>query len=197
MTMAARTTWRSLALIAVIVGCDQRPSSPPTASARSAGPATEKGVPAPKAGRSRSVATKPASAPQAAQPAASPVIKPAATKPPVDKLPVTKSAATKPAAGPTLEKATVGVGKKGHSYGGGMMTEPLRARFRIEERIVFNHVDYALKLYKAQHGELPKTHEEFMEKIIRANQITLPALPPGDTYLYDPEKGKLMVRHPR
>ena len=50
-----------------------------------------------------------------------------------------------------VEKATVGLGKKGHGYGGDIVTAPLRARFRAEERIRLATVDYALKLFKAEH----------------------------------------------
>ena len=98
--------------------------------------------------------------------------------------------------GPAVEQAAGGVGQKGRRYGGGIVTEPLRTRFRAHERIVFDNVTYALKLFQAEHGQLPKTHEEFMEKIIRANQIALPSLPPGDEYWYDADQGQLMVRHP-
>ena len=35
------------------------------------------------------------------------------------------------------EVASVGSGKKGHGYGGGMITEPARAYFRTKERIAF------------------------------------------------------------
>jgi hypothetical protein len=101
-------------------------------------------------------------------------------------------AAIKPQA---IEKATVGVGKKGRGYGGDIVTQPLQTRFRAEERLRLLTVDHALKLFQAEHGKLPKSHDEFMDKIIRANQIQLPALPFGDQYWYDAEAGQLMVRH--
>ena len=55
-------------------------------------------------------------------------------------------------------------------------------------------------LFKASEGHLPKTDEEFMDKIINANHIQLPPLPPGSSYVYDPSKGEigeLMVAKPR
>jgi len=53
-----------------------------------------------------------------------------------------------------------------------------------------------MRLYKAMNGHAPKTHEEFMEKIIKENRIQLPELPPGHRYRYYPEQEELMVEHP-
>lgn len=95
-----------------------------------------------------------------------------------------------------VKKADVGMGKRGRNYGGGIVTEPVRARFRAEERIALGSVDHALNLFKAENDRLPKSHEEFMEKIIQFNNIALPPLPPGEEYWFDAEIGQLMVRHP-
>jgi hypothetical protein len=56
-----------------------------------------------------------------------------------------------------------------------------------------------MDVYKAldPNGRGPKTHEEFMEKIIRANDIKLPELPSGHRYVYDPVQGELLVEQPR
>jgi hypothetical protein len=64
--------------------------------------------------------------------------------------------------------------------------------------LIFDNVTYAIKLYEAEHGFKPKTHEAFMKEIIEANQpaLKLPKLPEGHTYKYDPQKGELMVEHP-
>lgn len=108
--------------------------------------------------------------------------------------PVAKQEAPKPA--PKREEAKAGVtgrGNYGSGFGGGMGTTALSTYVRVQEKVEFLQVDQALKLYKATNGELPKSHEEFMEKIIKANQISLPELQPGDKYIYDPEKGQLMV----
>lgn len=107
-------------------------------------------------------------------------------------------------------KADVGVGKKGH-YGqkGGdgniaesatdMITVPVATLFRAKEMAAYRiQVPQALQLFKAMNdGNGPKTHEEFMEKIIKANNIPLPELPDGQKYVYDPEKEELMVEKPR
>lgn len=93
--------------------------------------------------------------------------------------------------------AEVGVGKKGRGYGGGVVTEPIRAMFRTEQRLQLMNMDQAMKMYKAEKGYLPKTHDVFMDKIIKANSIELPELPEGERYIYDPEKGELMVERPK
>jgi hypothetical protein len=90
--------------------------------------------------------------------------------------------------------AEVGVGRKSQQIeGGGYLPTVIRARFRAEERINLTNAQYALKLFKAQHGRAPKTHDEYMEQIIKANRINLPELPAGQRYVYDPETEQLMV----
>jgi hypothetical protein len=96
----------------------------------------------------------------------------------------------------SVKPAEVGVGVKGQGYGGGLVTEPIRTRFRVEERLNFDQVTYALKLFEASEGRAPKSHEEFMEKIITANNISLPELPAGQSYVYDPEAKQLNVQVP-
>jgi hypothetical protein len=63
--------------------------------------------------------------------------------------------------------------------------------------MAFMMVDQAMNLYQAREGEYPKSHEEFMEKIIKANNIKLAELPPGHRYVYDPATHTLMVEHPQ
>lgn len=94
-------------------------------------------------------------------------------------------------------KAEVGVGKKGRNYGGGVISEPIRQYFRAEQRIHLLNMERALKMYKAEHDKFPKSHDEFMEKIIKVNDIQLPELPDGERYAFDAETGTLMVERPR
>jgi hypothetical protein len=95
------------------------------------------------------------------------------------------------------KKAEVGVGKKG-DYRPGLITTPLRAYWKAQERIAFEiQIRHALDLYKATNGNFPKTQEEFDQQIIKANMIKLPELPQGHRYVYDPEQGELMVEYPR
>lgn len=97
----------------------------------------------------------------------------------------------------TVVKAETGVGKKGRGYGGGIYTEPVRAKFHVEQTLVFNvQIPHMMRSFKAINERYPKSHEEYMEKIIQEGQIQLPELPAGETYLYDPETQELMVTRP-
>lgn len=96
-------------------------------------------------------------------------------------------------------KAEAGVGKQGQIIGDkeGVLVTPVKALFKVKQQAAFLKVDYALKLYDAEHGYKPKTEEEFMAKIIEFNKIELPELPEGQKYFWDPEAGELMVERPR
>jgi hypothetical protein len=56
-----------------------------------------------------------------------------------------------------------------------------------------NNIKHAVDLYQATNGEYPKTHEEFMEKIIKENNISLPVLPYYQSYSYDKDKHMLII----
>jgi hypothetical protein len=97
-------------------------------------------------------------------------------------------------------KADVGVGKAGRSLDEyeGVIVTPAKALFTVREKAVFQiQIPKAMQLYKGINGNNPKTHEEFMTQIIEANGIQLPELPRDDRYVYDPEKGELMVERRR
>lgn len=97
-------------------------------------------------------------------------------------------------------KAEKGVGIKGRSLDQheGLLVTPAKAYFSAKERIAFEiEVPHALNLYKASEGSGPKSHEEFMEKIIQFNRIKLPQLPPDAKYVYDVESEQLMVERPK
>lgn len=109
---------------------------------------------------------------------------------------------TAPDAPPTeAVKAEAGVGKQGRSLDGDtgvqqMISGPISTYFKVKEKIAFDlSVKPAIELFKASEGRFPKSHEEFMEKIIKANQIALPALPEGMTYRFHSDVGELWV-HP-
>jgi hypothetical protein len=91
------------------------------------------------------------------------------------------------------------VGARGQSLQqhSGVLVEPAKAFFRVEQRMVFDvQIPQALQLFAATEGRKPNSHDEFMTKIIAANNIQLPRLPPGQKYIYSPEKGELMVERP-
>jgi hypothetical protein len=93
--------------------------------------------------------------------------------------------------------AVPGVGRKGKGYGGGIISTPVSAYFGARERIAFIAVTDAMRKFNAEHDRDPESHEEFVEKIIEANGIQLPALYAGERYEYDPERGELMVVRPK
>lgn len=95
------------------------------------------------------------------------------------------------------EKAQPGATGKGNYGGPGVVTTPISVYFQAQERLIYDSVTYAVKLFEAEHGYKPKTEEEFMKKVIEANQIRLPQLPPGSKYKYDPQTGELMVERPQ
>lgn len=95
------------------------------------------------------------------------------------------------------EEAKVGMGKKGHYGGEGVVVTPVEVYWRTGERIKLLQIQDQLKKYKALHGEAPQSHEEFMEEIVKPLRIELPPLPPGERYIYVPEKETLMVEKPK
>ncbi len=95
------------------------------------------------------------------------------------------------------KEAAVGVGKKGRDYEPGLITTPVKAYFTAKEEIAFNiQIPHAMQLFNALNDANPKTHDEFMEKIVKPNAIELPELPAGHHYVYDPKTAQLMVEHP-
>lgn len=185
-----------VATLVVAIGCEGNVSTAPqTADVGSGAPAPPS--PAPpgnpnqaKGERAAQIAAAPAAdgAPEAA--AQSPDAQPAADAP--------------QPAGPgnsddgTAEVAKAGVGAKGRDYQPGFVTTPIEQYFRTGERIAFEiQIPSAMKLYKAGHDNKgPKTHEEFMDVIIKENGVDLPDLPSGDEFVYDPKTEQLMVKHP-
>lgn len=70
---------------------------------------------------------------------------------------------------------------------------PLAAYGPIIERLSKMHIEQAVNLFYAEHGRFPKSYEEFMERIVRANHIELPVLPGNLQYQYDVENHRLEV----
>lgn len=74
------------------------------------------------------------------------------------------------------------------------ITAPLSAYGPIVEQGVKAQITYAIEIFRANNdGRYPKDHEEFMEQVIKANQIRLPVLPFKGRYMYDVEKHELVV----
>lgn len=73
------------------------------------------------------------------------------------------------------------------------VTAPLSVYGPAMERISLTHVTHAIELFNASEGRYPKDHEEFMQRIIKENNIQLPVLPYKGQYKYDVEKHELVV----
>lgn len=98
-------------------------------------------------------------------------------------------------------KAEVGVGVKGQRLEDERLVQtivmPAVALFRTQQRAVFEiQIPQAMNLYQASNGKKPDSEQVFFNEIIKANQIQLPELPPGQRYVYDPQRGELMVERP-
>lgn len=94
-------------------------------------------------------------------------------------------------------KAKVGVGKKGEGYGNMVpILKPAATFWKVKEKIAFEiAIPKTLQLFEAAQGRKPKSHDEFMQKIIREGKIKLPELDEGLEYFYDSQSGELMVRN--
>jgi hypothetical protein len=55
------------------------------------------------------------------------------------------------------------------------------------------NMQHAIDLYKAENDRYPKDYNEFMEVIIKANNIGLPKLPYYQEYAYDDKEHKLII----
>ncbi len=99
-------------------------------------------------------------------------------------------------ASPGVE-AKAGVGSKGQGYGDEPLISPIttavKTKFRAAEIVEFGRVTHDLQIFKAINGRGPRSHEEFMEAVIRQGAIDLPELPAGKRYQYDVQTEKLMV----
>ena len=73
------------------------------------------------------------------------------------------------------------------------ITGPLEAMGPMMEKISKLGIDQALGFYYASNGFYPKTYDDFMTHIIKANNIQLPVLPAGAQYQYDVANHKLVV----
>jgi len=95
--------------------------------------------------------------------------------------------------------AEVGVGIKGQSLRdetgvGKIIAQPVSTLFATKEKIAFEIlIPQALGIFEASNGRKPESHEEFMEKIIKNQQIALPNLPEGQVYRYHIDDAQLWV----
>ncbi len=73
------------------------------------------------------------------------------------------------------------------------ITAPLSAYGPALERLMTTQIAHAVNLFQATEGRYPESHEEFMTRIIKENNIRLPVLPGGKKYQYDVANHQLVV----
>ncbi|MFV1964288.1 MAG: hypothetical protein ACC628_02605 [Pirellulaceae bacterium] len=128
-----------------------------------------------------------------------PALRPVGPGSPSTGAPAVPGAGTAAPSGDAV-RAGVGVAKRGRSLDNmsGVIVTPAKTLFAFQERAVFEiQLPQALKLFEATNGRKPKSHEEYMASIIKANNIRLPELPQGQRYHFDVQRGELMVYKPR
>ncbi|MCC7337672.1 MAG: hypothetical protein IT422_21495 [Pirellulaceae bacterium] len=97
------------------------------------------------------------------------------------------------------QQAVAGVGKQGQSLRNDtgvakMISGPASVLFNTKQKAVLEiQIPQALKLFEASEGRMPKSHDEFMQRIVQANNLALPQLPEGAVYQFNTEKGELWV----
>jgi len=105
--------------------------------------------------------------------------------------------------GPVLGKTTQNIGEFDPNAGAVVVepkiqaTDPISAPVQaygpMVQRISEIQIVPAIRLFEAEHGRYPESHDEFMEKIVKANNIRLPVLPGGKQYQYDVANHELVV----
>ena len=73
------------------------------------------------------------------------------------------------------------------------ITAPLSTYGPMMERISTAEITHVVDLFHAEYDRYPKDLDEFMEKIVKANNIRLPVLPYKGRYEYDVAKHELMI----
>ncbi|MCH2115465.1 MAG: hypothetical protein MK171_11225 [Pirellulales bacterium] len=79
---------------------------------------------------------------------------------------------------------------------GGYLGSVLGAGMYAKHQIIFDQVKHAINIDYGLNEDFPKSHEEFMERVIKFNKIQLPELDEGDEYLYDPADHTLKIYRP-
>ena len=83
-------------------------------------------------------------------------------------------------------------------YDAGIATTPLTAQYSLQQQLLFDTaIPKAIRLYEETRNRKLASHQEFMSEIIAKSNIRLPPLPPQHRYIYDPERGELMIEKPR
>jgi hypothetical protein len=78
-----------------------------------------------------------------------------------------------------------------------IVTAPVVAYGPMVERISIIEIEHAVRLFHAMENRYPKDYDEFMEKIVKANNIRLPVLPYGGKYQYNEQTHALEIVRPQ
>ena len=81
------------------------------------------------------------------------------------------------------------VGTKGKDRSGYLSTV-VAEKYRFEDRLNLQVLNYNLKLYKATNGRYPDDFEQLTSEVIVPYQVEMPELPDGAHYEYDPNDGQ-------
>lgn len=73
------------------------------------------------------------------------------------------------------------------------ITGALEAYDPIVQKLAGLGIDQLVAHFQAEEGRYPNSYDEFMTRIIKANNIQLPGLPAGREYQYDVENHKLKI----
>ena len=74
-----------------------------------------------------------------------------------------------------------------------MVNSTMRGASHAIHEIARLQIKQSVEMFRAVEGRYPKSHEEFMEKVIKANGIKLPAPVTTAEYQYDVENHELLV----
>ena len=110
---------------------------------------------------------------------------------------------SQPAGGPLKPPKTQEIGEFDPNAGNQIVdskpvvTDPITGPLAIlkyeQVRLPMLAIEHAVNLFNGLEGRYPNSHEEFMTRIIRENNIQLPVLPAGQEYQYDLENHKLVI----
>jgi hypothetical protein len=70
---------------------------------------------------------------------------------------------------------------------------PVQAMGPMKEQLSKLGIQHAVDLFHATEGRYPESHEEFMMRIVKENNMQLPELPGGKKYQYDVANHELVV----
>lgn len=73
------------------------------------------------------------------------------------------------------------------------VTGALEAFEPSKQRIAILEIKHAVDIFQATEGRYPKDFDEFMQRVVKENNISLPVLGPGFYYQYDVENHELLV----